>query len=140
MNGGGSERGRHRIQNRLQAPSCQHRTRRGARTHGPRDRDLSRSWQLNRLSHPGAPIYPVLDRTPIPPHRHTSNYIIGFMWEIIPCKKVTRHIQLCDIPHFPLILSRKSSPVQRNKPRCHCEAGSAMSHRQQHQGHWSPHL
>ena len=49
------ERGRHRIGNRLQAPSCQHRARGGARTHGPRDRDLSRSWTLNRLSHPGAP-------------------------------------------------------------------------------------
>uniref|UniRef100_A0ABI8AGK9 Uncharacterized protein n=1 Tax=Felis catus TaxID=9685 RepID=A0ABI8AGK9_FELCA len=55
MNGGGSERRRHRIGNRLQALSCQHRARRGARTHGPRDHDLSRSWPLNRLSHPGAP-------------------------------------------------------------------------------------
>ena len=34
------ERGRHRIGNRLQAPSHQPRARRGARTHGPRDRDL----------------------------------------------------------------------------------------------------
>ena len=33
MNRGGSERGRHRIPSRLQAPSCQHRARRGARTH-----------------------------------------------------------------------------------------------------------
>ena len=39
----------------LQAPSHQPRARRGARTHGPRDRDLSRSRTLNRLSHPGAP-------------------------------------------------------------------------------------
>ena len=30
----GRERGRHRIGSRLQAPSCQHRARRGARTHG----------------------------------------------------------------------------------------------------------
>ena len=31
--GRGRERGRHRIRSRLQAPSCQHRARRGARTH-----------------------------------------------------------------------------------------------------------
>ena len=55
MNGGGSERGRHRIWNRLQALSCQHRARRGSRTHGPPDHDLSRSRLLNWLSHPGAP-------------------------------------------------------------------------------------
>ena len=45
-------------QNRKQAPGCEpsaHRARRGARTHGPRDRDLSRSRTLNRLRHPGAP-------------------------------------------------------------------------------------
>ena len=50
------ERGRHSIRNRLQALSCQHRARRGARTHRPRDHDLSRSRSLNRLSHPGAPM------------------------------------------------------------------------------------
>ena len=49
------ERGRHSIRNRLQALSCQHRARRGARTHRPRDHDPSRSRPLNRLSHPGAP-------------------------------------------------------------------------------------
>ena len=38
--GRGRERGRHRIGNRLQALSHQPRVRRGARTHGPRDRDL----------------------------------------------------------------------------------------------------
>ena len=57
MNGRGSERGRHRIWNRLQALSCQHRARRGSRTHGPRDHDLSRSQTPNRLSHPGAPLF-----------------------------------------------------------------------------------
>ena len=51
----GRERGRHRIQSRLQALSCQHRAPHGARTHRPRDHDLSRSRTLNRLSHPGAP-------------------------------------------------------------------------------------
>ena len=49
------ERGRHGIWNRLQALSCQHRARRGARTCEPRDHDPSRSRTLNRLSHPGAP-------------------------------------------------------------------------------------
>ena len=40
--GRGRERGRHRIGNRLQALSHhQHRARRGARTPGPRDRDLA---------------------------------------------------------------------------------------------------
>uniref|UniRef100_A0ABI7WS08 Ubiquitin-like domain-containing CTD phosphatase 1 n=1 Tax=Felis catus TaxID=9685 RepID=A0ABI7WS08_FELCA len=38
--GRGRERGRHRIGNRLQALSRQPRARRGAQTHGPRDRDL----------------------------------------------------------------------------------------------------
>ena len=52
---GGAERGRHRIRSRLRAPSCQHRAGRGARTHEPRDRDLSPSQTLNRLSPPGAP-------------------------------------------------------------------------------------
>ena len=54
--GKGRERGRHRIRSRLQALSCQHRARCGAQTHGPRDHDLSRSWTLNWLSHPGAPV------------------------------------------------------------------------------------
>ena len=52
---GQRERGRHRIWSRLQALSCQHRARHGARTHELWDHDLSRSWTLNRLSHPGAP-------------------------------------------------------------------------------------
>ena len=51
----GAERGRHRIWNRLQALSHQHRAQRGARTHGLWDHDLSWSRTLNRLSHPGAP-------------------------------------------------------------------------------------
>ena len=40
---------------RLQALSCQHRARHGARTHEPRHHDLSGSRTLNRLSRPGAP-------------------------------------------------------------------------------------
>ena len=46
MNGGGAERGRHRIGNRLQAPSHQPRARHGARTPGPRDRDLAEVGRL----------------------------------------------------------------------------------------------
>ncbi|VFV38103.1 contactin-4 isoform 1 [Lynx pardinus] len=44
------ERGRHRIGSRLQALSHQPRARRGARTHGPRDRDLAEvmiSWFMS---------------------------------------------------------------------------------------------
>ena len=53
--GRGRERGRHRIWSRLQALSCQHRSQRGAWIHRLRDHDLSRSWMLNWLSHPGSP-------------------------------------------------------------------------------------
>ena len=42
----GRERGRHRNGNRLQALSHQPRTRRGAQTHGPRDRDLAEVGRL----------------------------------------------------------------------------------------------
>ena len=44
--GRGRERGRHRIGNRLQALSHQPRARRGAQTHGPRDRDLAEVGRL----------------------------------------------------------------------------------------------
>ena len=50
------ERRRHRIRSRLQALSCQHRAQSGAWTHVPWDHDLSWSWTLNRLSHPGTPM------------------------------------------------------------------------------------
>ena len=54
------ERGRHRIQIKLQALSCQHRARCGARTHKPLNHDLSWSQMLNQLSHPGTPRTPDL--------------------------------------------------------------------------------
>ena len=50
----GREREADRIRSRLQALSCQHRARRGARAHRLRDHDLSQSRMLNQLSHPGA--------------------------------------------------------------------------------------
>ena len=53
--GRGRERDGDRTWNRLQALSCQHRAPGRAWTQEPRDHDLSRSWMLNRLSHPGAP-------------------------------------------------------------------------------------
>ena len=59
VSGGGEERG-DRIWNRLQALSCQHRAQCGARTHEPWDHDLSRSRTLNRLSHTGAPVFPIV--------------------------------------------------------------------------------
>ena len=54
--GRGREQGRHRIRSELQALNWQHRAWHGAQTQGPRDHDMSRSWPLNRLSHPGAPM------------------------------------------------------------------------------------
>ena len=56
--GKGRERGRHRIRSKVQALSCQHRAWYGAWTHKTWDRDLSRSWMLNSLSHPSAPSQP----------------------------------------------------------------------------------
>ena len=53
----GAERKGDRIRSRLQALSCQHRARHGARAHEPQDHDLSQSLLLNRPSHPGVPIY-----------------------------------------------------------------------------------
>ena len=44
------ERRWHRIRNRFQALSCQHRAWRGARTHEPGDQDLTRRWLLNRAT------------------------------------------------------------------------------------------
>ena len=51
MSKGGAERGRHRIQSRLQALSCQHRAWHRAQTHQPWDHNPTLNW----LSHPGAP-------------------------------------------------------------------------------------
>ena len=52
-----AERGRHRIQSKLQALSCQHRAQPRAQTHKPENHDLSPSQTLNRLSHPGTPTW-----------------------------------------------------------------------------------
>ena len=54
--GRGRERGRHRIGSRLQALSHQPRARCGARTHGPRDRDLAEVGRLTDCA-TQAPLY-----------------------------------------------------------------------------------
>ena len=51
---GQRERGRHKIQSRRQAPSCQHRARHSARTHKLWDHNLSWNQTPNQLSHPEA--------------------------------------------------------------------------------------
>ena len=51
--GEGQKERRHRIWSRLQALSCQHRAQHGAPTCEPWDHDLSWSWTLDWLSHPG---------------------------------------------------------------------------------------
>ena len=56
MGEGQRKRGKHRIQGRLQALSCQHSAQSGAGTHELRDHDLSRSQTFTPLSHPDAPI------------------------------------------------------------------------------------
>ena len=58
MSGGGAERDRDRdrVWSRLQAPSCQHRARRGAWTQELREHNLSWRQTLNQLSHPGVPM------------------------------------------------------------------------------------
>ena len=55
VSGGGAERGKHRIQSKLQALSCHHRPWCRAWTHKPQGHDLRRSQTLKWLSHPGAP-------------------------------------------------------------------------------------
>ena len=58
--GRGRERGRHRMGSRLQALSHQPRARRGARTHGPRDRDLAEVGRLTDCA-TQAPLYSTLN-------------------------------------------------------------------------------
>ena len=52
----GTERGRHSIQCRLQALSCQHRALCGWSNSRTQDHDLSQRCMLNWLSHPDTPI------------------------------------------------------------------------------------
>ena len=52
--GGEAEREGDKIWSKIQALSCQHRTRLGAQTHKLWDHNLSGSWTLNQLSNPGS--------------------------------------------------------------------------------------
>ena len=99
--GRNSETGRHRIQSRLQALSCQHRARPGARTHGPRGHDLSRSptpTEPPRRPLPGqlliqtaAQALPTQDRLPTPtPHPHLLLFSSGTGHSVAP--------SLCGLP------------------------------------------
>ena len=56
MSGGEKREKETQMWSRLQDLSCQHRARHGAWTHKQWDHNPSRSWTLNRLSHPGTPI------------------------------------------------------------------------------------
>ena len=108
---GGAERGRHKIQSRLQALSCQGRTRHGAQAREPGDHDLSWSQTLNWLSHPGIPSDCVFNAT-------NENVIL----EILPLPLLFYlsfflHVSLCGLWH-PLSLSSFSwlSPVTDHNP------------------------
>ena len=98
------ERRRHRIRSRLQAPSCQHRAQRRASTHRVRDHDLSRSWTLNRLSHPGAPHYCCFNQSNVPLYMGQSQIstLTGF------------HIQRLQGNGLPGTLTPKLLFVQKN--------------------------
>ena len=91
--GKGRERGRDRIGSRLQALSCQHRASHGAWTHEPWDQDLSRSWRLNWLSHPGTPSVQLLISAQVmmslflgssQPHFGLCTDSMEFAWDSLP--------------------------------------------------------
>ena len=107
MGEGQRERGRHRIQNRLQALSCRHRARSRAQTHRPRDHDLSRSWTLNWLSHPDAPKISVFCSFVflcLPPPQNVSPISAGGLIHRIPCRIASTYYIICCIV-IPQILA-----------------------------------
>ena len=78
-------------QNPKQALGCQDRTRQGARTREPGDRDLSQSPTLNRLSHPGAPVL-----------------VFQTLFTIIFKNSSIANIQcyiVSDVPHHPVLIT-----------------------------------
>ena len=90
---GQGQRQRQRIRSGLQALNCQHRAQCWARTPQPWNHDLSPSWTLNQLSHPGAPIlndwevlvkvhadFCILPFAP-PPYLFINFQMILFGWE-----------------------------------------------------------
>ena len=68
-----------KTQNLKQAPGsrCQHRARCGVWSHKPRDHDLSWSWILNQVSHPGTPHFTQSFKK----HCHFPFFL--FLWYII---------------------------------------------------------
>ena len=112
MSGEGAERGRHRIGNRLQALSYQHRARCGARTHEPWSHGLSWSQLPNRLSHPGAP-------------GQWSFSIVECVW-VWGCWEVQqrwlKHISL------PLWNSERTQTCSFCKGTCGSQGGSPQTH------------
>ena len=115
--GKGRERGRHRIQSRFQTLSCQQRAPCGARTHELQDHELSRSWLLNHLSHPGAPL-----------NCRTDPGLVISKADIIrdpfPCHHSTQY-RVCLQAHSGSVLlvdSRRSrNPIQHAYPKVPCK-------------------
>ena len=84
---GGAEREGDRIQSSLQALSCQRRAQCGARTHEPRDHDLSRSRMLNRWSHPGALLW-------IFQEWFQKSNVVCLSYDLINFSSIARHVDL----------------------------------------------
>ena len=110
--GRGRERERHRIRGRLQALSCQHRAPCGAQTHGPWDHDLSRSWMLTPLSHPGAPIIIFLMELTIVLYReaglHHSPAVVNVVFFLyLPLNLILPYplVSPCSSAAFALVMS-----------------------------------
>ena len=77
--GRGKVREGHRIWSRLQVLSSQDRTCRRAQTHKPWDHDLSRSWTLNWLNHPGTPYFIILQISSLLYFISTLAYQLNFL-------------------------------------------------------------
>ena len=120
------ETGRHRIWSRLQAPSCQHRTRCGAQTHKLWDHDLGRSQMLNLLSHPGAPTMPISDISSASVfnssfgyghlffHGHRRRYMAECFSGAWIVWSTAANVEHCELPSAitePLVLSDRSDHV-----------------------------
>ena len=115
--GRGRERGRHRIRSRLQALSCQHSARHGARTHRPRDQDLSQSRTLNRLSHPGAPLIAFLKETcwvsgALPTRHESEGSTLAIKWNTHKAPYVFI-LHVCD-QHACQTVGRWETQIQRH--------------------------
>ena len=124
--GRGKERGRHRIESRLQALSCQRRASCGAQTHEPQDHDLSQSETLNGLRHPGVPQGKLLT-TVIPGAPEWLSRLSGQLWQVMISWFVGLNPMLGSVlseptldplfPFFsaPLPLVLSLSPLSKNK-------------------------